>query len=255
MSIATEFGLNHHAYRRFRPHYPAQLYARVLDSLARPRDLAVDLGAGTGLVSLVLGQSFRRVVAVEPDPGMAAHLKETAPMAELQAVVAEQAQFEPGSVDLVTCANAFHWMAGKEVAAAIANWLGDGALFAGWRYPMPTMPPIIADLVRDELTRWAGFLDRRSLDMKSMQTSFGALPEFKLLADEILPNPVPMNVDALIGFLRSVSFVAAFLRSLEPDDAEAYLEQIAERLRGRIGDGEFELDFPLTLVLACRRPR
>lgn len=255
MSVSTQFGLTHHAYRQFRPHYPQQLYTRVLDSLDRPRDLAVDLGAGTGLVSVVLGSCFQRVVAIEPDPNMAAHLKESAPAIELQSVVAEQAQFEPASVDLVTCANAFHWMAGRDVATAIGGWLGDGGLFAGWRYPMPTMPAVIADLVRDELPRWAGFLDRRSLDMRSMQTCFGERPEFELLADEIMPNPVVMNVDALIGFLRSVSFIAAFLRSLEPDAAERYLEQIAERLRERIGEGEVVLDFPLTLVLARRRPR
>jgi hypothetical protein len=247
MSLATEFGLTHHAYRRFRPRYPRQLYDRVLDSLDRPRALAVDLGAGTGLVSLELGGSFQRVVAVEPDPDMAAHLRETAPTAELQAVAAERAQFEPASVDLVTCANAFHWMAGREVAAAVGSWLGEGGLFAGWRYPMPAMPAVVADLVRDELARWAGFLDRRTLDMRSMQTSFGERPEFELLADEVIPNVIPMNVDALIGFLRSVSFIAAFLRSLEPDEAERYLEQIAERLRERIGESEIELDFPPTL--------
>lgn len=255
MSVGTQFGLTHHAYRRFRPHYPERLYTRVLDSLDRPRELAVDLGAGTGLVSVVLGQHFQRVVAVEPDPDMATHLKETAPMAELQGVVAERAEFEPASVDLVTCANAFHWMAGREVASAVAGWLGEGGLFAGWRYPMPAMPASIGDLVRDELARWAGFLDPRTLDMRSMQTCFGERPEFDLLADEVMPNPVAMNVDALIGFLRSVSFIAAFLRSLEPDAAERYLEQIADRLRERIGEGEVELDFPLTLVLARRRAR
>ena len=173
----------------------------------------------------------------------------------MQVVVAERAVLETASVDLVTCANAFHWMAGPEVATAVAGWLADDGLFAGWRYPMPAMPEVIGDLVRGELARWLGFLDRRSLDMRSMQTSFGERPEFDLLADEIVPNRVAMNVDALIGFLRSVSFIAAFLRSLEPDAAERELEQIAERLRERIGEGEVELDFPLTLVLARRRPR
>jgi hypothetical protein len=146
-------------------------------------------------------------------------------------------------------------MAGPAVATAVGSWLGDDGLFAGWRYPMPAMPAVIAELVRDELARWAGFLDRRTLDMRNMQTSFGGRPEFELFADEIIPNVVAMNVDALIGFLRSVSFIAAFLRSLGPDEAERYLERIAERLRERVGEGEVELDFTLTLVLARRRPR
>jgi trans-aconitate methyltransferase len=253
MSASPQFGLEHAAYRRFRPTYPEQLYARIFAQLGPERVLAVDLGAGTGLVSAVLGRHFHRVVAVEPDASMSAHLHETAPMAEIQSVDAELASFEPGSVDLVTCANAFHWMRGPEVAAAVAEWLHPGGVFAGWRYPMPELPIEVADLLRDELVRWSAFLDPRGLDMRNMQTSFGARSEFELLADEVLANPVPLGVDALIGFLHSVSFVAAFLRSLGPEHRRAYVDDLTTRLRERIGDGEVVLEFPLTLVVARRR--
>ena len=253
MSSAPQFGLEHTAYRRFRPTYPDQLYTRILAQLGPERELAVDLGAGTGLVSAVLGRHFRRVVAVDPDTSMSAHLHETAPMAEIQSVDAEQARFEPGSVDLVTCANAFHWMRGPEVATVVAEWLRAGALFAGWRYPMPAMPIEVADLLRDEWVRWRAFVDPRALDMHGMRTCFGARPEFELLADETLPYPVPLDVDGLIGFMRTVSFIAAFLRSLGPGADQAYVDDLRTKLHGRIGDGEVVVEFPLTLVLARRR--
>lgn len=229
------------------------VYDRVLDQLGPLRELAVDLGAGTGLVSAALVEHFPRVVAIEPDAGMAAHLHETAPGAELRTQAAEQAEFEPGSVDLVTCANAFHWMDGPRVAEAVGRWLRSDGLFAGWRYPMPAMPDAIHDVVRDELRRWMAFGDPRGLDIQGMQTSFGALPEFELLADEVIDNPVAMSVEGLIGFLRSVSFVAAFLRSLAPDEAAAYVDTLAARVEARVGDAPLVLDFPLTLVLARRR--
>ncbi|MFV8749871.1 class I SAM-dependent methyltransferase [Nannocystaceae bacterium ST9] len=254
MSVGKQFGLSHHAYRRFRPNYPEPIYARVLAELGSRRELAVDLGAGTGLVSAALGRHFARVVAVEPDPGMAAHLHETAPQAEIQSVVAEQAELEPGSVDLVTCANAFHWMAGPQVAGAIAGWLREGGLFAGWRYPMPAMPEAVAELVRRAvLIPSAPFLDPAVLDMRGMQRCFAERPEFELVVDEIVANPIAMDLDALIGFLRSVSFVAAFLRSLGDDAAERHLDELGAGLRERLGEGELVVDFALTFMVARRR--
>lgn len=254
MSVATQFGLSHGAYRQFRPSYPTRLYERVLDQLGSRRERAVDLGAGTGLVSAVLVEHFEQVIAVEPDAGMAAHVRETAPGAVIRTQAAEQVVLEPRSVDLVTCANAFHWMNGPAVAAAVTSWLREGGLFAGWRYPMPSMPAAIEDLVRDELRRWLAHADPRGLDMRGMQTSFAAQPEIELLADEVITNPVTMSVEGLIGFLRSVSFVAAFLCSLPPPEAETYVETLGARVHERLGDASVVLDFPLTLVLARRRP-
>ncbi len=256
MSVGQQFGLAHTAYRQYRPHYPDQLYTRVLDLLGSPRELAVDLGAGTGLVSAVLGHHFARVVAIEPDSDMAAHLHETAPAAEVRAIVAERAEFEPGSVDLVTCANAFHWMAGPQVAGLVASWLREGGLFAGWRYPMPAMPKLVEELVQREiLVHAVAFADPAVLDMRGMQRCFAERPEFEILVDEVVGNPVVMTVASLVGFLRSVSFISAYLRSLSADEAEQTLTDLHTSVGLTIGGAELDVDFALHLVVARRRPR
>ncbi|MCA9683054.1 MAG: class I SAM-dependent methyltransferase, partial [Myxococcales bacterium] len=185
MGTGTQFGLSHRIYRDFRPPYPDSLYRRVFASVAEPRTLAVDLGAGTGLVSAVLGQHFARVCAVEPDPAMASILREAAPDTELVVSPAEQADFTEGSVDLVTCANAFHWMDVPVVARSVARWLRPGGIFAGWRYPMPTIPERVSALVAREMPRWLPFRHPGVLDMDGLRTSFGAHGDFEMFAEEL----------------------------------------------------------------------
>src|ERR1700679_3925280 len=58
-------------YERYRHGYPAEILAAVVDAFALgPRDVAVDLGCGTGQVVLPLAATVRAVVGVDPEPDM-----------------------------------------------------------------------------------------------------------------------------------------------------------------------------------------
>ncbi|MGH9730600.1 MAG: class I SAM-dependent methyltransferase [Candidatus Acidiferrales bacterium] len=73
----------------------------------------MDLGAGTGKSTRALIPHFREVIAVEPDPGMAAKLAEEIPQAIVRNATVE-ACVQPGtSVDLITIANALHSLDGS----------------------------------------------------------------------------------------------------------------------------------------------
>jgi SAM-dependent methyltransferase len=249
---SPEFGLADTAYRAFRPAYPERLYARVLEDLAGPRALAVDIGAGTGLVSGVLARHFGRVVAVEPDAAMAAHLRETAPGVEIQSVSAEQAELEPGSVDLVSCANAFYWMKGPEVAAALSGWLRGGGLFAAWRYPFPSVPaPVDAVIAAQFRERWVN-PDHRVMQRGYTRRCVEEQPALELLADERVENLIPMSPAQIVGFCSSTSFGAAYLRSLDEQAGADYLRELEAELR-EAGGETIEVDFELELILARSR--
>src|SRR5580658_3596728 len=55
-------------YARFRPSYPAEIIAAVLDGYAVPR--VADIGAGTGISSRLLAEAGARVIAIEPNAAM-----------------------------------------------------------------------------------------------------------------------------------------------------------------------------------------
>src|SRR5262249_35394256 len=117
------FGARIEDYAKFRLAYPPALFDAIDAALAPGlRRFAVDLGSGTGLSPAQLLGRFSRVAAVEPDPRMAAQI---VPRQGLDVVVAkaEEVGFADGSVDLVTCGTAFHWMDGPRVLERAARWL------------------------------------------------------------------------------------------------------------------------------------
>jgi ubiquinone/menaquinone biosynthesis C-methylase UbiE len=96
------------AYSRHRPTYPPALYDAVLGA-TRGRDLAVDIGTGSGQAAVVLAEHFQRVVAQD---GSAAQLQHA--NRERENVTYEQADacatgLTNQCADLVTVAQALHW--------------------------------------------------------------------------------------------------------------------------------------------------
>ena len=96
-------------YAKYRPSYPDEAIAILLEGLGNPSQLlAADIGAGTGISSPLLAQRGVRVIAIEPNEAM----REAAsphPLVEFQDGAAEATNLPDTSVDLVTCFQAFHW--------------------------------------------------------------------------------------------------------------------------------------------------
>ena len=96
-------------YSKYRPSYPEEAIATILAGLENPSQVvAADIGAGTGISSLLLAQRGVRVLAIEPNQAM----REAAvlhPLVKFQDGKAEVTNLPDTSVDLVTCFQAFHW--------------------------------------------------------------------------------------------------------------------------------------------------
>jgi SAM-dependent methyltransferase len=96
-------------YARARPDYPREAVAAILDGLGPATALvAADVGAGTGIASRLLAEEGVSVLAIEPNAAMraafAAH-----PRVVVREATAEATGLPDVHVDLVVCAQAFHW--------------------------------------------------------------------------------------------------------------------------------------------------
>lgn len=109
LSPTTRFADRASDYALFRPSYPAAAIDAALAGLPTGSPLlAADIGAGTGISSRLFADRGVRVLAVEPNAAM----RETAEPHEGVTFVegaAEATGLPAESVDLVVCAQAFHW--------------------------------------------------------------------------------------------------------------------------------------------------
>jgi SAM-dependent methyltransferase len=93
--------------------------------------VAVDLGAGTGLLTRALARKVPRVVAVEPDERMAAVLRARAaetglPGIEVLRGTGEAIPLPDASADGVFVSSAWHWMDPDRAPREVARVLRDG---------------------------------------------------------------------------------------------------------------------------------
>ncbi len=95
-------------YDRYRPTYPAAAIAAILAGLP-DAPIVADIGAGTGISTRLLAASGARAIAIEPNDDMRALVGSDA--IDVRAGKAEATGLAAGSVDAVTCFQAFHWFA------------------------------------------------------------------------------------------------------------------------------------------------
>lgn len=99
-------------YDRARPGYPAELVDDLLELAGAPRDV-LEVGCGTGQLTVPLAERGCRIAAVELGPGMAAVARRrlaSFPGARVEVGAFESAAVPAGGFDAVVSATAFHWI-------------------------------------------------------------------------------------------------------------------------------------------------
>jgi SAM-dependent methyltransferase len=124
-------------YERARPDYPPaalRFLCRTFD--IGPGKTVVDIGAGTGKLTKQLVKTRAKVIAVEPIPGMRKVLRRTVPGVKIVPRKGEDTGLPSGSVDLITVAQAFHWLDAKKALREFRRILRPGgglAIIYNWR--------------------------------------------------------------------------------------------------------------------------
>lgn len=119
-------------YARYRPTYPAALFA-YLASISPRRQLAWDCACGGGQASVALAGHFDCVVATDAS---AQQIAAAAPHAQVSYRVAkaEDSGLQSGTVDLVTVAQALHWLDLPAFYAEVRRILRPAGVLAVWTY-------------------------------------------------------------------------------------------------------------------------
>jgi SAM-dependent methyltransferase len=130
---ALSFGRAVGDYQKGRPSYPDAAIEWITQQLGGQGDGtldAVDVGAGTGKFTASLVKHGFSVTAVEPIPEMRAALESGLPTVRALEGKAEAIPLPDGSVDLVTFAQAWHWVDNAAASAEVARVLRPGGALA-----------------------------------------------------------------------------------------------------------------------------
>jgi SAM-dependent methyltransferase len=210
------------AYERARPGYPDGVVALLAETGAlRPGGVVVDVAAGTGKLTRQLSPSGAAVVAIEPLAPMREALVGTPLVA---AGTAEALPLRDGSADLVTVAQAFHWLdAGPALAEVLRVLRPGGWLALIWNERDESVPWVQA--FGDVIERHAGgrpYTPGRDWD--ALLARAGMAP----VRRERLAHPLLADRAAVVERAASTSYVAAL-----PDDRRrAVLAEVAGLVQG-----------------------
>lgn len=116
------------AYDAARPSYPREAIDAVLEGAVDVSGLVVaDVGAGTGISSRLFAERGCRVIALEPNGAMRAMGESRGGCVEWREGTGEVTGLEDGSVDVVVCAQAFHWMRAGEAIKEFGRVIDRGS--------------------------------------------------------------------------------------------------------------------------------
>lgn len=131
----TAFGADVAGYAAGRLDYPGEVFAILAErgGLA-PGVNVLEIGPGTGQATReLLDAGAARVVAVEPDPELSAHLREwNDPRLDVATMAFGPAVPGDSGFDLIVAATAFHWLEAGPALADVRRLLKPGGTFAMW---------------------------------------------------------------------------------------------------------------------------
>jgi SAM-dependent methyltransferase len=230
-------------YVRYRPTYPAAFYQMLRDELGVSAHTAVaDVGSGTGISAKPLLETGAAVFCVEPNKEM----REAAEgllggYTDFRSVAgtAEQTTLRGHSVDLVLCAQAFHWFDRTKARREFSRILRPGGwIVLVWNERRLEATPFLReyeDLLRHYGTDYQK-VRHENVDDAALAEFFGTKTYRKFCFD----NAQEFDFEGLAGRVRSSSYTPA---APDPRHAPmvAELRQLFERhqIGGRV---RFEYD-------------
>lgn len=212
------------AYARFRPSYPVDL-ARTLAALTPRRSLALDVGCGSGQLSVLLADHFERVIGTDVSAEQLAHAV-THGNVTYRREAAEASSLPDGAADLVVAAQAAHWFDLPRFYREVRRVGGPDSVVALVSYGAPTVDGAVNERFQQFYRReiapyWPP--ERRHVD-----TGYAELPfPFDAIACPPLSLHRHWRLEQMTGYLRTWSATRRALAEGEAALLQAFEAELA----------------------------
>lgn len=236
----TSFQTGGQAYAEHRPTYSADL-AETLASLAPDRELAVDVGCGTGQLTVLLAEHFGTVIGVDPSRSQVAAAARAANV-DYRVGHAENIDVASGSASLVTAAQAAHWFDLPAFYDRVRRIARPGAVLALISYGVVVLDADLASrftrFYRDEIgPYWPP--ERAHVD-----SGYADLP-FPFTRIDVTTPQIERDwtLDEFVDYLRTWSAT----RNAREAGADGYVANLRTDLAAQWGESR-RITWPVTVV-------
>lgn len=253
-------------YSAFRPTYPPELYDRVLAFAglagldSAPRRLAVDIATGSGQAARDLAARFERVVAVDGSPQQLEHAARDVPNIEFRLADAHATGLPAGRADLVTVAQALHWLDRAAFYREARRLLAPSGALAAWCYGLATVEAPghpVDEALRDVFSGALGsYWDARRGLVDALYQGMEPVEglDFEMVGRQRFDMRHATTVDGLVGYVSSWSSYSTYAKSHGKEAGEKVLGAFRGRVLAALGAGatggtKVTLVTPIALIL------
>jgi ubiquinone/menaquinone biosynthesis C-methylase UbiE len=237
---AASFGAIAEDYDRLRP----QPVPAALDWLVPPEcRVAVDLAAGTGLLTRALAERVPEVIAVEPDERMRAVLSSRSPDVRVLDGRGESIPLPDQSADALFVSSAWHWMDPEKALPEIARVVRPGGRFGVLGTSRDRTVEWLAELGQAARGDGGGGPDDPGEPRERLRRHVLRLPDeslFHRLEEATFTTTVTMATEDLIAVLATYSAVIV----APPEERDAHLDRARTLLAERF-PGATEVEVPM----------
>ncbi|TCJ12468.1 methyltransferase domain-containing protein [Flaviaesturariibacter flavus] len=197
-------------YARYRPTYPQELYEWLLERVPG-RERALDSATGNGQAAAALADYFTEVEATDLSEGQLAQAVQRDNI-HYRVSRSEETPFPDNHFDLMTMAQAFHWMDAPRYCAEMNRVGRPGAIVACWSYKFPlAADSVVNKVIRDFYDGVTGPYwepERRHVDNDYAELAF----DFDDIETARFESVLHWKREELLGYFASWSATQKYIR-------------------------------------------
>lgn len=231
-------------YAKYRPHYPKDMYSFILEHVPQ-RHAAWDAATGSGQVAGMLAQYFEQVYANDISKEQLSYAPQESNI-HYKNTPAEKSGFQSNTFNLITIAQAIHWLDFDQFYNEVRRTAKTNAVLAVIGYGMirisPLLNPIIDSLYEEAFQQY--FNENRTY----LDQHYKTIP----FPFEEIPSPTfeiayEWSLDKLSGYFNSWSAI----QKIKSEHGHNPTDETISKLKAKLSEpNAIPVSFPVFLRLA-----
>lgn len=218
------FSVQAEKYSKFRPVYPKELFDYILQFVDE-KNIVWDCATGNGQAAFALADHFKKIFATDISEKQLVYAKQHENIV-YKILPAEQTDFADNTFDLITVAQAYHWIKFNAFEKEAKRVAKNNAVIAVWCYNLLlTNDAKINELIKKfyfEITGPYWDAERKYVDENYNSVPFN----FEALPTKDFSINIEWRKNDLIGYFNSWSSVQHYINANKKNPVDKIIEEL-----------------------------